>query len=77
MTQSEIVSLIKNSPKATFDIDKGDDEILKDLKLSVGTDIDPNDTDTLNPLYIDVLRDSKGTVHYLSDIVEVKISEKK
>lgn len=77
MTKSEIISVIKNNPKETFDIDLGDNEILKKLKLTVGTDIDPNDTDTLHPLYIDVLRDSEGTVYYLSDIVEVKVSKEK
>lgn len=77
MTNLEMVSLIKNNPKDTFDLDMGDNEILKNLKLTVGTDIDPNDNDTLNPLYIDVLRDSDGTVYYLTDIVDVKISSKK
>ncbi len=74
MTKEEIILFITSNPNHRFDLDLGDEEVLNNLALTIGTDIDPNDNDTLKPMYIDVLRDSEGNIYYFTDVVNIKIS---
>ena len=77
MTKEEIVYLIESNPNAKFDLDLDDVEVLRGLTLTKHLVIDQNDSNTGDPMYIEALKDSTGTIYYFDEIINLEISKPK